>query len=120
MRVYQAADGRWIFWDGETKTYYDTKAEAEMAESEIEKKQSYIEDVRQFVRDYGAMMARAQALGGQWSALLSTIITEDDMPGGIVSDGTSRLSAFTSVIGNMATLVTTYDAGLDTNFERVA
>ena len=120
MRVYQAADGKWIFFDGTIKHYFDTQREAEMAESEIEKKQSYIENVRQFMRDYGAMMARAQALGGQWSALLNQIITEEDMPGGIISDATSRLSSFATVISNMTTLVTTYDAGLDTNFERVA
>lgn len=27
-RVYQAGDGQWIFWNGETKYYFSTEAEA--------------------------------------------------------------------------------------------
>lgn len=35
MRVYQAADGRWILWTGAVKVYYDTEEEAR-AEMQIQ------------------------------------------------------------------------------------
>lgn len=30
-RVYQSGDGRWIYWDGETKRFYNTRREAYLA-----------------------------------------------------------------------------------------
>ncbi len=85
-----------------------------------DKKQFYIEDVRQWVRDYRQMMARAESLTGQWGALYNTLLVDDDMPDGVITDGTSQLSSFATVVGNLGTLTADYDAGIDTNFERVA
>ncbi len=116
-RIYQDGE-QWVLWNRTTdeKTYFETEEEAQMDE----KKQAYIEIVRAIARAYRDLAGQMAEVDGQWSALYSTIITDDDMPGGIVSDGTSQLSSFTTVIANFGTLVTAYDAGIDTNFERVA
>ena len=122
MRVYQAADGQWILLlDDGTKTYYETEAGVRMDE----KKQQFIENFRQLVRDYQQIMERADALAGSdagaWGALYSSIITNDDMPGGIIpADGSTALDAFTTAISNLQSMLTSYAGGIDTNFERVA
>ena len=85
-----------------------------------DKKQQYIADVRTWVGQYRDLIANGVSLTQQWGALYSSIVTDEDMPDGIISDGTSQLSAFTTAVANMLTLIAGYDAGLDTNFEQVA
>lgn len=85
-----------------------------------DKKQQYIADFRQWVRDYQQMMSRAAALNNQWNALYTTLLADDDMPDGVIADATDQLSAFVTAISNMQTIEAAYDGGIDTNFERVA
>ena len=47
MRVYQAADGRWIFWTGSEKLYYDTEREARKAMAKIDTAKAVVAQVQQ-------------------------------------------------------------------------
>ena len=120
IRIYESA-GLWYV------SGYDTMFESGLAALEFaeglemdEKKQAYIEEARAWARGYRASMEQAVALGDQWEALYSSIVTDEDMPGGVISDGTSQLSSFATLVANMGTLATAFDAGLDTVVERVA
>ena len=42
MRIYQAADGRWILWDGTQKTYFDTEVESRQFMNKLELAQAII------------------------------------------------------------------------------
>ena len=84
-------------------------------------KEQYLTDVEGFVHDYRAIMARAEGLQNRWGALLSSkiVLTDLDEKDYFEQDG-SKLTALTSVVGNIGTLHTTYDAGIDTNFGHIA
>ena len=84
-------------------------------------KELFLTDVEGFVHDYRAIMARAEGLENRWSALLGSEITADDLTAkDYFEEGGSKLTALTSVVGNIGSLATTYDAGIDTNFGRIA
>lgn len=90
-----------------------------------DKKQQFIADVRQLARDYKLIMNRAGALldqdSGEWSALYSTIISNDDLPDAIIPETESdKLATLTNVISNFQTMLQNFAAGIDTNIERVA
>lgn len=49
MRVYQSADGRWIFWDGVEKHYFDTQMEALNAMAKIDLAKTIIWRTQQLI-----------------------------------------------------------------------
>lgn len=83
-----------------------------------DKKQQYIADFRQWVRDYQQIMQRAWTLNNNYG-LYSSLLTETDMPASII-DNTDKLTSFISAFANLQSTFATYDAGIDDNFERVA
>ena len=46
MRIYQAADGRWILWTGSEKIYFDTQMEALEAMAKIDLAKAIIYQVQ--------------------------------------------------------------------------
>lgn len=88
--------------------------------TERDKHINFIDEVRQFVSIYREMIKTGNALVERWESLYNTDIQEDDISIQVVSDGTSRLSAFSAAIGNIQTICTDFDNGIDTNFERVS
>ena len=83
-----------------------------------DKKQQYIADFRQWIRDYQQMMQRAWELNNNYG-LYSSILTEEDMPDAIISNP-DKLTSFVSAFANLQSIFSNYDAGIDDNFERVA
>ena len=84
-------------------------------------KELFLSDVEGFVHDYRAIMARAEGLENRWSALLGSEIVDADLAEkDYFTEGGDKITALTSVIGNIGALHTTYDAGIDTNFGRIA
>jgi len=49
MRVYQSSDGRWIFFNGITKIYYDTQAEAMQTMSKAKLVTAIVQAVKKLV-----------------------------------------------------------------------
>ena len=123
-RIYRDGE-QWVLWlrDTDEKIYFDSETEARTKMAEMTKEGQFIEDVRQFARDYRLMMERAHSLTERWETLYGTLIDEasfDPEHLGIVPTDEARLASFTMVIGNMGTLYTTFDGGMDTNLEKVA
>ena len=118
MKIYQSLDGRWILWTGTEKIFFDTEDEVLMAE----KKLTYIEEVRQWQRDYQQMMQRAWTLQNRYG-LYQNDILEEDMPGDIIPSNEqgdeTRKRAFVDAFANIQSIFSAYDAGIDDNFERV-
>jgi hypothetical protein len=54
VSIYQSADGRWIWFDGVTKHFFNTESEARMAETTTA--------IQEFEALRGAVRASAQAL----------------------------------------------------------
>ena len=56
MRIYQAADGRWILWTGSEKIYFDTQMEALEAMAKIDLAKAIVYQVQRLapVMDEGA------------------------------------------------------------------
>jgi hypothetical protein len=123
-RIYRD-ETQWVLWlrDIDEKLYFDSETEAMEKMAEMTKEGQFIEDVRQFARDYRLMMERAHSLTERWETLFQSLIDEasfDPEHLGIVPTNESRLTSFTSVISNLGTLYTTFDGGTDTNLEKVA
>lgn len=90
-----------------------------------QKQSDFISSVRQFVTAYRKVMADAGELSNRWGALYSTILTEEDFANGneaVIPSGDpeSRLTSLDSVMANINTMLSVFDAGIDTNFERVS
>ena len=85
------------------------------------KQQVFVETFRQWVRDYKEVMKRAWNLQNDW-ALYQTILNETDVATDVLpsaTDGT-RLTSVTDAMANLSTIFSSFDAGIDDNFERVS
>lgn len=113
MRIYQSDDGQWILLTEVSKFYFDTEGEALY----MEKKLQFINAVREWISDYKHLMQRAWQLKNNYG-LYSTILTEEDIPEDVIPN-TDRLTSFVNAFANLETIFTSFDAGIDDNFERV-
>jgi len=83
-----------------------------------DKKQQYVADFRQWVRDYQQIMQRAWTLNNNYG-LYGSLLIETDMPESIIGNP-DRLTSFISAFANLQGIFASYDTGIDDNFERVA
>jgi len=90
MRVYQSADGKWIFFNGISKRYFDTEMEAMIAMS----KAKMVNEVLEVIKGLVMPMERAKDvwqlywdLGGSVSAddLAASGLTTDEFAGMITT-----------------------------------
>lgn len=108
MRIYQSNDGKWIFFDGKTKTYFDTESEAMQAMS----KKKMVNEVLEVIKGLVTPMERAQDvwqlywdLGGSVSEddLSATGLTTDEFAGMITT-----LEQFKKFCNNEAVATSAY------------
>lgn len=88
---------------------------------ENQKQVDFISKVRQLSTQYRNLIGELDEMSNQWNALYGSLVAEADFESGnmAVIPNPTRLQSLTDVIGNMQTIVSTFDAGIDTNFERV-
>lgn len=87
----------------------------------MSKQSDFITRTRRVINQYTDWVKEANEIMEEWESLYNALIVEEDFIGSnldIIPDGT-RLVALTTAIGNISTILTNYDAGIDTNFERV-
>lgn len=90
--------------------------------AENSKQVGFIDEGRDLARRYREIVDELQDYAKRWGALYGSILVESDMPEQIIPSGTpaTRLNSYNDVVGNMESIITTFDAGQDTNFERVS
>lgn len=90
--------------------------------AENQKQVGFVDEVRSFARSYRALIEQADALTNRWASLYNTIVDESDMPDAIIPSGdpATRLASFMDAISNINTIISDFDAGIDTNFERIS
>lgn len=92
-----------------------------------DKQQNFISDARQLATRYRDIVNELNALSEAYESLYVNILTEEDFTGENMAvipyspdtNPATRLASLVAVIGNMQTIVSTFDAGQDTNFERI-
>jgi len=62
---YQAADGRWIIFDGTSKRFFDTEQEAWMAQREVE----FVRETKADTRLLWDVLHRMKQRQSEWNAL---------------------------------------------------
>jgi len=83
----------------------------------------YIDKMIAYTAKYRAVVDEGRALYEEWEAGRSGDITEEDFDGvrrRVIPLNDSRKSALTEAVGNVNSIVTTYDNGIDTNFNRIS
>lgn len=81
----------------------------------------FITKVRQLAREYEALMVEARGITGEWNALYNTMLFDTEFTGENLDivPNPSYTQSITDAIGNLTTIISAWDAGINTNFERV-
>jgi len=90
MRIYQSSDGKWIFFDGKTKHFFDTEQEAMIAMGKVKMVNEVLDIVKMLVEPMEKAADAWQLywdLGGSVSEddLASTGLTTDEFAGMITT-----------------------------------
>ena len=89
------------------------------------KQSDFITVARQRAAAYQALIEDMRATINDWSALYNSILTEEDFVGAneaVIPSGDppTRLASLVTAISNFESIIASYDAGINTNFERVS
>jgi hypothetical protein len=82
MRVYQSIDGKWIYFDGKTKTYFDTESEAMIAMS----KAKMVNEVLEVIKGLVMPMERAKDVWQLYWDLGGSVTADDLAASGLTTD----------------------------------
>jgi len=90
MRIYQSSDGKWIFFNGNIKNYYDTEQEAIIAMGKVKMVNEVLDVIKMLVEPMERAADAHQLywdLGGSVSEddLASTGLTTDEFAGMITT-----------------------------------
>lgn len=90
-----------------------------------DKQSDFITRTRQAAAQYQALIEQLRALDNEWGALYNSILSEDDFMGSNLAvipsgDPATRLTSLTTAISNFESIISAYDAGVDTNLERIS
>ena len=108
MKPYQAADGRWILFDGINKRYFDTESEAHMAAREAE----YVAEVKAANRAIWEGINALVAAQREWTALDYSATLD-------ASEGVTAADVGAVVFDTANALVAVLNAGHATNMAKL-
>lgn len=89
-----------------------------------DKVSNHISKIRQTCTEYRAVLTKMDGLVNEWNALYGTLVDEDSFVGENESviptgDPSTKTASMSTVIANFGTILTTYEQGINTNFEKV-
>lgn len=89
-----------------------------------EKCVNYIDEVIVWARDYRSIIDRGRSLSARWGALIGAIIQETDFEGYAnkitpTGDPGTMKDSLLAVVGNIDIIASAFDAGIDTNVEKI-
>lgn len=90
--------------------------------TERDKQAQFVNEVRQWATSYRELLTEGRDVIAQWNALYNTSVLEQDCEQGTnvqMVPNVTRKQSVVDVIANISSILSAFDAGMNTNFERI-